>query len=725
MINIYFLNLQSNILNINSMFTSLVSEVSFLAKKEIELLHKVFHSDVRICDVLMHLPYRYGYVSKVDKIYEIPENADVRMRVRILSHKGNTRYKKAPFKIESMMISNGKILNMVFFNFKPWQASVFAVGKEVVIEGKLKNINPDLYQMAHPKISDKDVKGFECISKGAKINKQEDIIAENSAMNDNALGVKSFTPYYYLPSSVRPLKYYDIIKKIIDKINEHDLGVQHCDLLAKNNYIDLNTALSTIHIPQSIEDTKSNSKGLLRLSFDEMLAQSIASDISNSNMNGEGLSINGDDVLIKKVLSSLPFSLTQDQEAVIKEIKDSQKSNRKMFRLLQGDVGSGKTIVALLSIINCIQCKKLGIIIAPTTVLAGQHFKSFQKTLKDFDISIALLTGKTKVSDRRKIERDIANKDLDILVSTHAVMYSNFDLSNTGIFVIDEQHKFGVKQRSELAVKSPRSDILLMTATPIPRTLSMILYGKVEWSKINSKPKNRKDIKTVVMSDKSYDEVVSSIKSKITEGERVYWVCPALDENDEISSVEERFKEITKVIDPKEAVLLHGLMKETEKDSIIEKFASGEKRLLISTSVIEVGIDVPEANYMVIEQAERFGLSQLHQIRGRVGRSDQQGYCILMYRNVNSFISKKLQTFKENLDGFKISEYDKKFRGSGEVVGTKQSGFGSLKLSHVDHGEADLAYLIAESKSSNDEKSKNIILDFFNLRNAAENFSNN
>ncbi len=367
-----------------------------------------------------------------------------------------------------------------------------------------------------------------------------------------------------------------------------------------------------------------------------------------------------------------------------------------MLRLLQGDVGSGKTLVAIATCLKAISLKKQCCILCPTTVLAKQHFVYFNNFLQDLSINIALLTSATTKKQKHQLIAKLGNHEIDILIATHAVLEDDIAFKNLGYVVIDEQHRFGVIQRLKLVKKGQNVDSLLMSATPIPRSLMMTLYGDMDISILDEKPKNRQIIETVIMSANKRDEIYEAVKRNIAQGHKIYWICPAIDEADKensncedlfgleenqdqsLENVTQKYQELSKIIDPSQLAIIHGQMKDKEKDAIMTEFSRKDSlaRLLIATTVIEVGIDVRDATIIIIENAEHFGLAQLHQIRGRVGRSDKKSFCILLYgKKVGQKSIKRLSILKNSNDGFYIAQKDLEMRGSGDYIGTKQKRF--------------------------------------------------
>ena len=386
------------------------------------------------------------------------------------------------------------------------------------------------------------------------------------------------------------------------------------------------------------------------------------------------------------------------------QINNDLKSNQKMFRLLQGDVGSGKTIVALISSINVISSGFQVCFMAPTEILARQHYDLALKLL-DKNVNIKLLTGKTDYKDRKKILFDLNNNKINFLIGTHSLFQEKIKYSNLGLIIIDEQHKFGVKQRKKLSDKGGNNcDVLVMSATPIPRTMIMTVFGDMDISLIRSKPKNRKEIKTYSKLDRKIEEIIKFIKKQISEKNQVFWVCPLIEESKKIdhqSSVK-RYESLKKIFKDKVGIL-HGALNKDEKNKILLNFLHKKIDILVSTTVIEVGIDFPNANIIIIENANKFGLSQLHQLRGRVGRGNKESYCILLFKsNLSENAKKRITILKKTTDGFAISEEDMKIRGYGDLLGFKQSGLQSFRLADPVLNE-DL-FLLAEKEVKKIEK---------------------
>ena len=487
-------------------------------------------------------------------------------------------------------------------------------------------------------------------------------------------------------------------------------------LLDEYNLQGINEAIQNIHFPKEFDDFKNARK---RLVFEELLSTQLALlQLKNSNLKDhKGISFSKD-VCMSDVINSLPFNLTKAQLRVLEEIDNNMEQDKSMNRLLQGDVGSGKTVVAMVTAYKAVKSGYQAAILAPTAILATQHLINFQKTLNKFDIKCELLISGITKKKKTEILEKLQNGEIDILIGTHAMLEENVVFKNLGLVITDEQHRFGVKQRTTMAEKGQNPDVLVMSATPIPRTLALILYGDLDISIIDELPPNRKKIETFAVT-KALDERVNNfVRKQINEGRQAYIVCPLVEENEEndlkaVTSLYEKYK--TEVFPDFKIEYIHGKMKPKEKDDIMIRFKNGEIQILISTTVIEVGVDVPNASIMVIEDAQRFGLAQLHQLRGRVGRGEYQSYCILKYEGKGENTKKRMKVMTETNDGFIISQKDLELRGSGDFFGTMQHGIPDFKIANL-FTDMDILKLAQESaiKIVNEdeklEKSKNELL---------------
>ena len=572
-------------------------------------------------------------------------------------------------------------IDCVFFNsYEGYIKKILPIGKEVTISGKIKYFR-NKYQLTNPKY----------ISEDSSIIKQK----HNS---------------YSLTEGISEKVYNKIILQIINNLPEIEEWHSK-DILKKFNNIGWNDSIKKLHEPENIGKFKENF--YQRLAYDEIFStflvnSEIRKKIKRIKKTKKNFNINKQN----EIISKLHFSLTKDQNKTLSEINKDLCSENKMFRLLQGDVGSGKTIVSLLSAFNTINSGFQVAVMAPTEILARQHFL-LAKKLFSRNIKIELISGKSSYENKKVILNKLCNKQIDIIFGTHALFQKKVEFKKLGLIIIDEQHKFGVNQRKRLSDKAGKDcDVLLMTATPIPRTLTMTIYGDMDLSIIREKPNIRKPVKTYSKPENKIDDVIKFIKKEIKLGNQIFWVCPLIEESKKLdhSSAVKKSEYLNKLF-PNQVFLLHGKTTTEQKEIILNKFLKNEFKILVSTTIIEVGIDFPNANVIIIENANKFGLSQLHQLRGRVGRGSKESSCILMFKsNLSDNAKKRISILKDSNDGFKISEEDMKLRGFGDILGFKQSGIKNFKLADPVHNH-DL-FILAEKEIKRIENNNEDISKF-------------
>ena len=480
-------------------------------------------------------------------------------------------------------------------------------------------------------------------------------------------------------------------------------------LIKQNQWPDFQTASVKLHNPRALDDLMPYDKGRTRLAFDELFANQLALSVirRQSSLTGLGQPIDGDGRHREALQQALPFHLTNSQLTVLDEIYEDQRQNARMLRLVQGDVGSGKTLVALMAMLNAIEAGQQSALLAPTEILAKQHFATIAKLTTSLGIRTEIMLGGAKTVAKKQILNDLAAGQIDLIIGTHALLGDDVQFASLGLAVVDEQHRFGVRQRLLLSEKGAACDVLVMTATPIPRTLAMTAYGDLKSSIITDKPAGRKPIDTALINLDRIAEIVEKLRAQLAADHRAYWICPLVEESDksDITAAEDRFRHLCKLIPEANPQLVHGRMKADEKAQAMSLFQSGQSKLLVATTVIEVGVDVPEASVIIIEHAERFGLAQLHQLRGRVGRGERQSACLLAYQGpLSETATARLKIMRESNDGFRLAEEDLKLRGPGEILGQRQSGMPEFSLVDLAaHGDLiPIARKMADKVTSND-----------------------
>ena len=625
-----------------------------------------------IFDLLWRLPKSYTDRTKSTKICDL-KIGDIQT-ITLVPYKYNfPRIRNLPNRIYCKD-ETGE-MDCVFFNsYEGYIKKILPLNKEVTVSGKVGRFK-NKYQITNPKY-----------------------ISENASL------IKDKHKKYSLTDGISEKIYNKIINQILSNIPK--LEEWHGEnILKKFNNISWNNSIIELHKPENIGKYQSNF--YQRLAYDEILASfMVHSEIRKKIKKIKKQKKVFNHIYQNSLFSKLDFDLTNDQKISLNEINQDLKSNQKMFRLLQGDVGSGKTIVALTAAYNVIKSGFQVAIMAPTEILARQHFQ-LAKNIFDKKIRIEILSSKSEYKEKKKILEKLSNNEVDIIFGTHAIFQKKVVFKNLGLIIIDEQHKFGVNQRKKLSDKGgDNCDVLLMTATPIPRTLTMTIYGDMDLSIIREKPKSRKEVKTYSKLENKINDVLRFIKKEINNQNQIFWVCPLIEESKKLdhSSAVEKYNYLKKKF-PNQVALLHGKTSIEEKEIILNKFLNQKIKILVSTTIIEVGIDFPNANVIVIENANKFGLSQLHQLRGRVGRGQKQSTCILMFKSsLTENAKKRLNILKNSTDGFVISEEDMKLRGFGDILGFKQSGIKMFRLADPIHNN-DL-FELAEKEIKEMEKNE-------------------
>ena len=633
-----------------------------------------------VFDLLWSLPRDFIDRGDLRKINELQVGKIQTISIKVLKY-NFPRIRNLPNRV-ICEDDTGK-LECIFFNsYEGYIRKILPLNSNIIISGKI-GFYKNRYQITNP-----------------------------THISDNINSIKKIDTKYSLTDGLNEKKYNKIINEVLGNIPQLNEWLSE-DICNKFNNITWKDAIIQLHEPRNV-----NKKGDFydRLVFDEIFSNFlINSNIRNTIKKTKKNKKKFNSDTFNEIKNKIDFELTTDQNKAIKEINDDLKSEQKMFRLLQGDVGSGKTIVALSSILNVIESKFQTALMAPTEILAQQHYRLTKKIFPK-NIRVEILTSKTEYKIRKKIINRLENHSIDLLIGTHSLFQEKLNYKKLGLIVIDEQHKFGVKQRKKLSDKGGKDcDILVMSATPIPRTMIMTIFGDMDVSIIKKKPKNRKEIITLSKLENKIDEILLFSKKQIKNGNQIFWVCPLIDESKKIdhqSSIK-RYEYLKKNFSNKVGIL-HGNIDKHEKEKILNEFLNKKIDILVSTTVIEVGIDFPNANVIIIENANKFGLSQLHQLRGRVGRGDKEAFCILMFKsNLSENAKKRIKILKASNDGFKISEEDMKLRGYGDLLGFKQSGLQSFRIADPILNE-DL-FLLAEKEVKRIESKNESIKKFMPL----------
>ena len=518
---------------------------------------------------------------------------------------------------------------------------------------------------------------------------------------DEAASIPDFEPVYPLTAGLSQRGMTRAVASALERLPDLAEWIDPT-LLTREGWPDWAEAVRAAHAPAGSADLSPTAPARQRLAYDELFAHQLTLALARqSARRGAGKPTEGDGQLRRKVLAALPYTPTGAQERAMREIAEDLARDRRMNRLLQGDVGAGKTLVAFMALLVAVEAGGQGGMMAPTEILARQHLESLQPLAEDAGVVLELLTGRDKGAERRAKLDALARGDIQVLVGTHAVFQKDVEFHDLRLAIIDEQHRFGVAQRMELSAKGRGAHVLVMTATPIPRSLSLAQYGDMDVSVLDEKPPGRTPVKTALVSSGRMDEVVEHLRAAISEGRQAYWVCPLVGESEtiEATAAEERFKRLRAALGEGQVGLVHGQLAPADKDAAMARFVSGETKVLVATTVIEVGVNVPNASIMVIEGAERFGLAQLHQLRGRVGRGAAASTCLLMYDPpLTEGGRRRLEILRETEDGFRIAEEDLAMRGAGDLIGTAQSGLPRFRIADLERQSALMAVAQADAR---------------------------
>jgi ATP-dependent DNA helicase RecG len=514
---------------------------------------------------------------------------------------------------------------------------------------------------------------------------------DHMALASEAQNLPLVEPVYPLTAGLSPKVLRRTVVQAVERVPAMPEWLDPA-FMRKHSFPGFEAALTRLHNPENPLDASPENAPWRRLAYDEFLAGQVSLALVRARVRRlSGRPLTGDGTIIEKLRAALPYALTGSQEAALAEILADLAEPERMLRLLQGDVGSGKTVVALLAMARAVEAGGQAALMAPTEILARQHLATIAPLAQVAGLRTAILTGREKGRERSETLAGLADATIDIVVGTHALFQETVTFKNLAFAVVDEQHRFGVHQRLAITAKGDAPDMLVMTATPIPRTLVLTAFGDMDTSKLTEKPAGRQPIRTVTLPMERLSELVGRIRDAVAEGQKIYWICPLVEESEEIKlmSAEDRFAALEPVFGDRLG-LVHGRMKGAEKDEAMRAFKEGETRVLIATTVIEVGVDVPDATIMVIEHAERFGLAQLHQLRGRVGRGLKPSSCVLLYKDpLGETAKRRLSVMRETEDGFVIAEEDLKLRGEGELLGTRQSGTPGFQVARIEF-HADL-----------------------------------
>ncbi|MCG7518353.1 ATP-dependent DNA helicase RecG [Ruegeria sp. Ofav3-42] len=623
-------------------------------------------------DVLFGLPYAVVDRRRRESIKGADLPTTLTVEVTVGTHRP-PRNKGGAYRVH---VENSQTdFQLVFFHARgDYLKKVLPQGSRRVISGKLELFD-GMAQMVHP---------------------------DHMLPLENAGDIPEFEPVYHLTQGITQKTAYKAARSALARAPQLAEWIDPAQV-GQQNWSDWATAISAAHNPQGADDVAAHAPARERLAYDELFAHQVTLALARQReRKARGIMSVGTGSLQAKVLRSLPYKPTGAQIRAIEEITADMASDARMNRLLQGDVGAGKTLVAFMALLVAVEAGGQGVMMAPTEILARQHLEGLRPLAEEAGVVLEILTGRDKGAERRAKLAALKQGDIHILVGTHAVFQSDVEFRALRLAIVDEQHRFGVRQRMELSEKGQGADVLVMTATPIPRSLALAQYGDMDVSVLDEKPPGRKPIKTAIISTERMEDVVAHLRRAINEGRQCYWVCPLVDESEvsDLTAAEERFKRLRTVMGEGMVGLVHGQMPAADKDAAMAAFQKGETKVLVATTVIEVGVNVPNASIMVIERAEIFGLAQLHQLRGRVGRGEADSTCLLMYQPpLSEGGRKRLEVLRETEDGFRISETDLQMRGAGDLIGTAQSGLPKFRIADLERQAGLMAIAQADARN--------------------------
>jgi ATP-dependent DNA helicase RecG len=622
--------------------------------------------------LLMTLPHAVTDRRLRGSVTEIPEGATGSVEVTIGEHQPPRR-KGLPYRIT--VEDADTAFQLVFFHGRPdWLARQLPEGERRIVSGKIE-LYDGLRQMPHP---------------------------DHILLPENARELPSFEPIYPLTAGLTLKLMTKAVSGALDRAPELPDWIDPV-LKTRENWPSWRDALEAAHAPTSTADVSDTAPFRTRLAYDELFSHQLTLALARAaRRKRPGRETLATGALSSRVKAALPYTPTQAQDRAVLEILADMARPHRMSRLLQGDVGSGKTLVALLAAVAAIEAGGQAVMMAPTEILARQHLAGVQPLGEAAGIVVELLTGRDKGAERKAKLAALARGDIQLLVGTHAVFQKDVVFEDLRLAIVDEQHRFGVAQRMELGAKGQAVDVLVMTATPIPRSLSLAQYGDMEVSVLDEKPPGRTPVSTALVSGTRIGEVIDHLRSALKEGRQAYWVCPLVEESEavDLTAAEDRFRHLRAALGDDVVGLVHGQLPPAEKDAAMARFASGDLRVLVATTVIEVGVDVPNASIMVIERAESFGLAQLHQLRGRVGRGSAASTCLLMFQApLSEGGRRRLEILRETEDGFRIAEEDLAMRGAGDLLGTVQSGLPRFRVADLERQSGLMATALTDARA--------------------------